>query len=154
MATNSLLQVHAIAGQTTYTVPANLVPAGLGLKVDIAGTPTRYSFNSATSIVLATAATDRQIVNFDAVPQGYLTRDVALDFPSIGAASQANLTASVPGAAVGDVVDLGLPAAPAAGITWDAFVSAADTVTVRATNVTAGAVDPASAVYRLMVDKA
>ena len=79
---------------------------------------------------------------------------MALDFPSIGAASQANLTASVPGAAVGDVVDLGLPAAPAAGITWDAFVSAADTVTVRATNVTAGAVDPASAVYRLMVNKA
>jgi len=59
----------------------------------------------------------------------------------------------VTGAAVGDRVSLGLPAAPTAGIVFQAFVSAADTVTVRATNITANPVDPASATYKVKVSK-
>lgn len=73
----------------------------------------------------------------------------ALDFPSIAAAASADLTIALPGAAVGDAVSLGLPAAPAAGLIFNGFVSAADVVTVRATNITAGAVDAASATYRV-----
>ena len=80
-----------------------------------------------------------------------LMGSAALDFPSIAAASQQNLTITVTGAAVGDEVLLGLPAAPTAGIVFNAFVSAANTVTIRATNVTAGAVDPASATYNVVV---
>lgn len=83
-----------------------------------------------------------------------LTVAAALDFASIAAAASADLTITVPGAAVGDAVSLGLPAAPTAGLIFQAFVSAANTVTVRATNITAGAVDAASATYRATVLKA
>jgi hypothetical protein len=80
-----------------------------------------------------------------------LVGSASLDFPSIAAVSQANLTITVNGAAVNDDVILGLPAAPTVGLTFDAFVSAANTVTVRATNVTAGAIDPAAATYSVLV---
>jgi hypothetical protein len=42
----------------------------------------------------------------------------------------------VTGAAVGDEVIMALPAAPAAGLVFNAFVPATDTVTVRASNIT------------------
>ncbi len=83
-----------------------------------------------------------------------LTATAALNFASIAAAASADLTITVAGAAVNDTVAIGLPAAPTAGIVFNAFVSAANTVTVRATNITAGAVDPASATYRATVIKA
>ncbi len=80
-----------------------------------------------------------------------LSASAALDFPNTNAATASDLTITVTGAAVGDVVSLGLPAAPTAGFVFNAFVSAADTVTVRATNITAGALNPASATYRVAV---
>jgi hypothetical protein len=79
------------------------------------------------------------------------TAAAALDFPSIAAVSQADLTIAVTGAAVGDEVALALPAAPAAGIIFNAFVSATNVVTVRASNITAAAVDPVSATYSVLV---
>lgn len=83
-----------------------------------------------------------------------LTATAALDFASIAAAASEDKTIAVAGAAVGDAVSLGLPAAPTAGLVFQCFVSAADVVTVRATNITAGAVDAASATYRATVHKA
>lgn len=75
----------------------------------------------------------------------------SLNFGSIATLEQADLTITVAGAAVGDYVTLALPAAPTAGIVFNAFVSAANTVTVRATNITAGAVDPAAGTYGVLV---
>lgn len=83
-----------------------------------------------------------------------LTATAALDFAAIAAAASADLTIAVAGAAVGDSVELGLPAAPAAGLIFNGFVSAADTVTVRASNITAAPVDAAPATYRATVHKA
>lgn len=83
-----------------------------------------------------------------------LTATAALDFASINAAASADLTIAVAGAAVGDAVELGLPAAPTAGLVFNAFVSAANVVTVRATNITAAPVDAASATCRATVHKA
>jgi hypothetical protein len=74
-----------------------------------------------------------------------------LDFGSIAAAASADLTITVTGASTGDSVSLGLPAAPTAGIIFQGFVSASNTVTVRATNITGSPVDPASATYRATV---
>ena len=87
------------------------------------------------------------------LPTQVLTTTATLDFASIAAVASEDKTIAVAGAAVGDSVALGLPAAPAAGIVFNGFVSAADTVTVRATNITASAVDPASADYTAMVFK-
>jgi hypothetical protein len=80
-----------------------------------------------------------------------LTASASLNFPSINAASQADLTITVTGAAVNDEVVMGLPAAPTAGIVFNAFVSATNTVTIRATNITASPVDPAAATYTVLV---
>jgi hypothetical protein len=80
-----------------------------------------------------------------------LSGSASLNFGSIAAASQANLTITVTGAAVGDEVALALPAAPAAGIIFNAFVSAANTVTIRASNITLTAVDPDAATYGVIV---
>lgn len=79
-----------------------------------------------------------------------LTATAALDFGIIGAAASADLTITVTGSAVNDGVILGRPAAPTAGIVYQAFVSAANTVTVRATNITAAAVDPLSQTFRVV----
>jgi hypothetical protein len=80
-----------------------------------------------------------------------LSASASLDFGSIGAAAQAGLTITVTGAAVGDEVIVALPAAPAAGLVFNAFVSATDTVTIRASNITAAPVDPAAASYGVIV---
>lgn len=68
----------------------------------------------------------------------------ALDFASIPANTTADLTLAVVGALAGKPTKLGLSAAPPAGISLTAFCLAADVVTVRAANVTTGAIDPAS----------
>ena len=111
--------------------------------------------NRLVGIAMAAAAdadaTARVMVGH--VPPGVLTAVGTLNFASIAAAASADLTVTVAGAATGDAVALGLPAAPTAGIIFQAFVSAANTVTVRATNITAGAVDPASLDYRVAVIK-
>jgi hypothetical protein len=80
-----------------------------------------------------------------------LGASASLDFGSISTASQASLTITVPGAAVGDEVIMALPAAPAAGLVFNVFVSAANTVTVRASNISGASVDPAAATYGVIV---
>jgi len=75
-----------------------------------------------------------------------------LDFPSISAQSNQDLTITVKGASVDDAVILGIPNASAlAGVVYNAFVSAVDTVTVRACNYTAAGKDPASGVFSAIV---
>lgn len=87
------------------------------------------------------------------VDLGIITGTGTLNFASINAAASEDLTITVTGAAVGDSVHLGLPAAPTAGIVFQGFVSAANTVTVRATNITGSPVNPDSATYRATVIK-
>lgn len=88
-----------------------------------------------------------------ALPVSVLTASAALDYAVIAAGAQADKTIAVPGAALGDAVSLGLASVPAAGLVFNAFVSAADTVTVRASNISAAPVDPASASFRVDVIK-
>jgi hypothetical protein len=81
-----------------------------------------------------------------------LSASATLDFGSIAAGTSADLTISVTGAAVGDSVCVGTPAAPDANTTIFGFVSATDTVTVRVVNnQLVGAIDPASGTYRATV---
>lgn len=78
----------------------------------------------------------------------------SLNFPSIPANTGAELTIAVPGAAVGDEASVAyLGATPEAGLAFNAYVSAANVVTVRALNVTVGAIDPAAANFRAIVRK-
>jgi len=80
----------------------------------------------------------------------------SLNFPSISANSYADLTVSATGAAFNDfcLVQRSGSAEPAQGIDFRAFVSAADTVTVRAYNITTGAIDPTAFTALVLVIRA
>jgi len=80
-----------------------------------------------------------------------LSGSASLNFPPIATTASADLTITVTGAAVGNSVVMALPAAPAAGLVFNAFVSATDTVTIRASNITALSVDAGAATYGVIV---
>jgi hypothetical protein len=84
-------------------------------------------------------------------PNG-LTGSGTLDFPSTGAHSSSDLTITVTGAAVGDIVILGTPVQDIDG-TFTAFVSAANTVTVRYNHYGSGNTNPASGTFKVYVIK-
>lgn len=91
------------------------------------------------------------VVNGGTSLTGILSATAELDFGSIATNSSAELTVTVTGAAAGDIAMLGPPAALTADLVFFCFVSAADTVTVRAVNATGGAIDPDSGTYRVAV---
>ena len=81
-----------------------------------------------------------------------LTATASLDFSSTSAQNSADLTITVTGAADGDAVSLGVPnAAVNANTSFSAWVSAADTVTIRFNNYSSSAIDPASGTFRAVV---
>lgn len=84
-----------------------------------------------------------------------LSATVALDFPSVAAGGQQSLTMTVTGAAVGDsvTIDRADGTAFSAGIIMDGTITAANTVTVRASNITASSVDPTSMTVRATVTR-
>ncbi|GHE47354.1 hypothetical protein GCM10017673_56500 [Streptosporangium violaceochromogenes] len=87
------------------------------------------------------------------VPAGQvrLTATATLDFASIAAGAVGTLTVTVTGAATGDFVVVAPPGNLNVGLVAFGFVSAADTVTIRLLNGTAGAIDPASASWKVTV---
>ncbi|MFT3676807.1 MAG: hypothetical protein QM781_13015 [Chitinophagaceae bacterium] len=83
-----------------------------------------------------------------------LTNTATLNFGSTAAGSSADLTITVTGAADGDAVSLAVPnAAVLSNSSYTAWVSAADTVTVRFNNYSSGSQDPASGTFRVSIMK-
>ena len=82
-----------------------------------------------------------------------LTATASLDFASIAANTTADMTMTVTGAAIGDVVVVGPSVAFDAGLVATGFCASADTVTVRVANVTIAAIDPTSRTVRATVIK-
>jgi hypothetical protein len=76
-----------------------------------------------------------------------------IDFGSIAANLAADLDVTINGARPNDICLVGPPGSPDAEITFTAFVESNNTVTVRAANNSAGAVNPAAGTYRIMVYK-
>jgi hypothetical protein len=128
------------SGATLNNFLGNVFVGGLANDVILASgsTSTRWS---ATGASLGGGALFKKL----------LSATATLDFASIAANSSGTLTITVTGAATGDSVAIGLPASPTAGIVFVGYVSSANTVTITAFNVTAGAIDPASASYRATV---
>jgi len=76
-----------------------------------------------------------------------------LDFPNIAPGNATFLTVTVSGASVGDVVSVGYPA-ETTDIAYFSWVSASDTVSVRAYNMsTTTSRDPASGTFKFKVLK-
>ena len=83
-----------------------------------------------------------------------LTATAVLDFPSTAAQSDADLTITVAGAAEGDAVTLGVPnGVTSAGASYTAWVSAANTVTIRFSVYGTISRDPVSGTFRVSVLK-
>ncbi|HTL10639.1 MAG TPA: hypothetical protein VL307_20335, partial [Chitinophagaceae bacterium] len=84
-----------------------------------------------------------------------LTATSNLNFPATGANSNSTLNITVTGAADGDVVELGVPSAAliSYGI-FSAYVSAANTVTVKFSNLNGFlSADPANGTFRVTIVK-
>jgi hypothetical protein len=77
---------------------------------------------------------------------GSQTEDVA----SISANAEQEFTVTVTGARTGNVALVSAPSLESGGVAT-AYVSAADTVTVRVSNVTEGALNPASQTFYVAV---
>jgi len=85
-----------------------------------------------------------------------LTATASLDFPNVTGINASTLTITVTGAADGDVVSLGVPNALASvnGVIYSAYVSSANTVTVKFSNNNAlTSINPAAATFRVTVIK-
>lgn len=88
--------------------------------------------------------------------RGSAVASAALNFPNTAAGSASDLTITVTGAAPGDIVNLGvpngsLPNGANSNENFSAWVSAANTITVRYHNNTGGASDPASGTFAVQV---
>lgn len=97
-------------------------------------------------------------LNIDAngnwIKKTYLpTVNATLNFPNTTAQTSSDLTVTVTGAAVGDLVNVGLPASIDANSNYSWWVSASNTVTVRFNNYSAGSINPASGSFNIYVTK-
>jgi hypothetical protein len=78
---------------------------------------------------------------------------VNLDFPSIPAGGQAEMSVTIAGAAVDDYAYANPRSAPEAGLMWSAYVSAPDTITIRMVNATSAAINPANRAWMVGLQK-
>jgi hypothetical protein len=83
-----------------------------------------------------------------------LTATATLDFASTAAQNSSDLTITITGAALGDVVEIGAPnGSILSNSSYTAWVSATDTIKVRFNNYSSGAQDPASGTFRATIVK-
>lgn len=76
-----------------------------------------------------------------------------LDFPAISAQSFQSLTLTITGASIGDAVQVVDPSILSGSIVWSGKVTAANTITIYASNITSGSLDPASGDFNVIVTK-
>ena len=136
-------RLHLVAGTATASTAPLKFTSGVNLTSPLGG---EMEFNGTN--LFFSPSTTRHTVNHG------LTGSATLNFPSTTTLLSADLTITVTGAADGDVVSLGVPnAAVNANTSYSAWVSAANTVTVRFNNYSSGTVDPASASFKVFVTK-
>lgn len=136
-------RLHIAAGTATAETAPLKFTSGTNLTTAEAGA---MEFNGTN--LFFSPSTTRHTVNHG------LTSSATLDFPSTTTLLSADLTITVTGAEDGDVVSLGVPnAAVNANTCYTAWVSAANTVTVRFNNYSSGTVNPASGTFKVFVTK-
>lgn len=138
----------AIITLPASTSAANTAPIKIADGVLMA-TPENGSIEKDTSNFYVTDNTTRYIL------AKTLTNTATLDYGSIASLATETLTITVTGAAIGDVVSIGIDnASKSAGLIFgQAWVSATNTVSIEAYNSTLSPIDPASGVFRATVIK-
>lgn len=82
-----------------------------------------------------------------------LSAQATLDFPAISSNQSADLTITVTGASLGDVVAIGIPNNSTSEGVIFGWVSSANTVTIRFHNNSGGGHDPAAGLFKVLVFK-
>ena len=80
-----------------------------------------------------------------------LKNTASLDFPSISARSSAELTVTVTDATTGSSCSCAPNTTIEAGLTWSCYVSAANTVKIRLSNISAATIDPTAKNWKVTV---
>lgn len=142
-----------IANVTTNTTSAYAIVRGGAAAGDGLGGTFGWIRNSSnsTNTFSVFKATSSSVGRWIRTSPTMLTATAALNFPSIPANASTNLTITVTGAGVNDTVALGPPDAWTEELGLLGYVSATNTVTVRALNGSGAAIDPASATFRATV---
>lgn len=141
--TSATARLHLASGTATASTAPLKFTSGTNLTTAEAGA---MEFNGTN--LFFSPSTTRHTVNHG------LTGSATLDFGSTNAQLSTDLTITVTGAADGDVVSLGVPnAAVNANTSYSAWVSAANTVTVRFNNYSSGTINPASGTFKVFVTK-
>ena len=90
--------------------------------------------------------------NASGTTKNQLSNTASLNFPSVAAGATAELTISVVGAQIGDVVFASPETTLEADLLWSAYVSATDVVTVRVGNLNLLApINPTARTWRVVV---
>ncbi|MAP54630.1 hypothetical protein [Altibacter sp.] len=139
---NPTASLHVRAGTSTAGSAPLKFTAGTNLAVAESGA---MEFDG--SNLYFTPSTERQTVF-----KGY-TNTASLNFPTITANNASDLTITVPGADIGDVCNASPSGAIEAGLIWNSFVSAANTVTIRVSNVRSSTIDPVARSWKVNVTK-
>jgi hypothetical protein len=141
--TTPTARLHIAAGTATASTAPLKFTSGTNLTTAEAGA---MEFNGTN--LFFSPSTTRHTVNHG------LAGSATLDFPSTLTMLSADLTITVTGASDGDVVSLGVPnAAVNANTSYSAWVSSANTVTVRFNNYSVGTVNPSSGSFKVFVTK-
>lgn len=146
---------NVVAEYLGCIIDLDIASANPALSTVVADRAGQNDFTASTTAIQVRKAPQTNLekvtVGGGAVIKKELSATASLDFPSIAAGSFAELTITVTGAQVNDAVIPGLPFNPNSGLIYQMFVSAVNTVTVRANNFTAGAIDPAAQTFRATV---
>jgi len=137
---NPTATLHIRAGSTSAGSAPLKFTSGTNLSTPEAGTLEYDGTN-----LYFTPNTSRKIILTG------LVNTATLNFPSINAGSTSELTISVPGATTGSSCSCAPNTTIEAGLSWSSYVSAANTVTVRLSNITAGAINPVSRSWKVTV---
>lgn len=161
MTVNSVVKVRIRSTGTSIGTAANadaILKLGAGT-VSANGAALKFTSGAASQTTKEAGAVNYDGTNLTLSDATYaytlakfLTATATLDFASTGSGAVADLTVTVTGAAVGDVVTIGVPNGSITSTgSWFAWVSATDTVTVRFSPKATE--DPASGSYKVNVLK-
>lgn len=112
-----------------------------------------YARITATGTIAANTYVKPDLANPGAVVQATVRQTATINFGSVSASATSTAsTVTVTGATVGDSVTVSSQDGLESGLVAQAWVSAANTVSVALTNVTTGAIDPASHIFNLRIN--
>lgn len=144
--------VGGITAFPTGSIPLATWPATSGTwdssgNVDYRAYISTDNITSSSGIVVTRTGTATSIAVDSATVPTYLQGSSTINFTSISSAACAENTFTLTGAAAGDSIAPGWPAALEAGLFGNMIVSATNTIKVRLCNLSGGSLDPASGVF-------